>query len=100
MLVGMVSTTEPGGSKVVKADCCALADELSPSVQRARSERASIAFCRIAGASWAGASGRVLIGSAPLHNRRSILSMARERRAGFICCGRPAEGWVHDRLRS
>ncbi len=41
-------------------------------------------------------SGCVVIGSAPLHNPRSILSMTRKLRAGFICCGRACGGWTND----
>src|SRR5258708_30713011 len=93
MLLGMVSI-EPGGSKVVKADFSALADRLSPSVQRARRESASTAFCRVIGTIGAAKSGCVVIGPAPLHNPRSILSMTRKLRAGFICCGRARGGWT------
>src|ERR1700686_1405640 len=92
MLLGMVEI-QPGGSNLVKADFCALADRLSPSVQRARRERASLAFCRLIGTIGAAKSGCVVIGSAPLHNPRSILSLAGKLRAGFICCDRACEGW-------
>src|SRR5258708_38192468 len=95
MLLGMVSI-EPGGSKVVKADFCALAERLSPSVQRTRRERASLPFCRVIGTLGAAKSGCVVIGSAPSHNPRSILSMTRKLRAAFICCGRACGGWTND----
>src|SRR5260370_13222983 len=95
MLLGMVEI-EPGGSNLVKADFCALADRLSPSVQRARREKASLAFCRVSGTIGAAKSGCVVIGSAPLHNPRSIISMTRKLRAGFICCGRACGGWTDD----
>src|SRR5882762_11551764 len=95
MLLGLVAT-EPGGSNLVKADFCALADRLSPSVQRTRRKRASLAFCRVIGTSGAAKSGYVVIGSAPSHNPRSILSMTRKLRAGFVCCGRACGGWTND----
>src|SRR5713226_5337261 len=94
MPLGLVEI-DPGGSKVVKADFCALADRLSPRVQRARRERASIAFCRVLGTIGTAKSGCAVIGSAPFHNPRSILSMTRKLRAGFICCGQACEGWTN-----
>src|ERR1700687_1254017 len=95
MLLGMVEI-EPGGSNLVKADFCAFADRLSSSVQRARRERASLAFCRLIGTIGAATSGRVVIGAARLHNPRRILGMTRKLRAGFICCDRACEGWTND----
>src|SRR5580704_8625254 len=83
MLLGMVSI-EPGGSKVVKSDFSALADRLSPRVQRMRRESAIIPFCRVIGTIWAPESGCVVIASAPLQNPRSIPSMTRKLRAGYL----------------
>ena len=80
----------------MKADFCALADRLSPSVQRARKERASTAFRRVIGKIGAAKSGCVVIASASLHNRRSILSMTRKRPTGSICCGRACGGWTNE----
>src|SRR6267142_2569518 len=77
MLLGLVAI-EPGGSNLVKADFCALADRLSPSVQRARRKRASLAFCRVIGTIGAAKSGCMVIGSAPSHNARSMLSRTRK----------------------
>src|ERR1700730_8908363 len=79
MLVGYVAT-EPGGSKVMNLAFWAFADRLSPSVQRVRRERASIALFRFFGRIWAAESGRVVIGAAPLQSSRRTLTMARKPR--------------------
>src|ERR1700730_13307391 len=98
MSFGIVST-EAGASKVVIVGFSALADRLSPSVQRVRKEIANIGFRRVTGTIWAAESGCVVTGSAPLQSLRSILSTMRKLRGDLVCCRRDCGGWTHNRWR-